>query len=146
MSNTAKTGTRISGIRRQVSGARSEIPDQSSLISWIPRFVISSRLGATALRQGRSARTVRGGRAGQVGPTRLFPAVGPHLFLRRRHIDGVMKPAVPARRHHRRFGNAIIDHPTPLKPECRIDLAVFRSVISIAEFILADELAVAPGP
>lgn len=72
------------------AACRPLIPDYRLLTAWRPRLVIAGRLGATALRQRRTARAMRSGRPGEVGTMRLLPAIGLRLLLRRRHIDGVV--------------------------------------------------------
>src|SRR5262245_9634307 len=57
-----------------------------------------------------------------------------------------MQPAVPGRRHGRGLGDAVVDHPPPLEFQRWIDLATFGPVVAIAELVLADELAIEPGP
>jgi len=63
---------------------------------------------------------------------------------RRRRIDRVMQPAVPARRRRRGFGDAVIDHPAPLEAERRIDRSAARAVVGVAELIVTDEFALTP--
>ena len=92
-----------------------------TLVARRPSLVVAGRLGPAALRQSRSARPVRAGRAGKVGPMRLFPRMRLVLFLRRRHIHHMMQPAMPARRHHGGLGDAAVNHPAALKTEGRID-------------------------
>src|SRR5262249_35909117 len=77
---------------------------------------------------------------------RLLPGPGLHPLLGGRHVDRVMQPAVPARRHLRCFRVTVVDHPTSLEMERRIDLAAAGAVIAIAELVGADELAIRPGP
>src|SRR5262245_34107942 len=86
------------------------------------------------------------GRAGEVGPVRLPPWPRRDLVLGRRYVNGVMQPAVPGRRHGRGFGETVVDHPSPLAPQRRIDLAAPGAVVAVAELVLADELAVERGP
>src|SRR5579862_850038 len=110
-----------------------------------PGLVVARRLGAATLSQGRPARTMSPRRTGQVRPMRFLPRIGFGLVLRRRHIDGVMQPAVPARRYCRSLGDTVVDDPAPIKTERRINLAVFCAVIAIAEFVVADKFAVEPS-
>ena len=77
---------------------------------------------------------------------RLFPRVRLGLVLRRRHVHRVMHPAVPGRRDFGGLREPVIDHPAALESEGRIDLAAARAVIAIAEFVVADELAVESRP
>ncbi len=107
-----------------------------------PGLVITSRLGPPALCQRRAAGTIGPGGPGQIGPMRLFPRMRLGRVLRWRDIDGVMQPAMPARRHGGSLGDAVIDHPAPLNTEDRIDLATLGAIVAVAELILADELAV----
>src|SRR6185436_20892406 len=68
------------------------------------------------------------------------------FLVGRRHVDGVMHPAVPGRADLRSLGIAAVDHPAPLEAERRIDLAALGAVIDVAEFVLADALAIERGP
>src|SRR4029079_4522597 len=85
-------------------------------------------------------------RAGQIWPVRLLP--GPRLIALfvGRHIDGVVEPAVPRRRHRRGLGLAVVDHPAPFHQQRRIDLAAAGAEIAVAELVLTDRFAVPPGP
>src|ERR1700689_3550683 len=74
---------------------------------------------------------------------RQFPGVGLIIFLGRGHVDGMVKPAVPARRGLRGFGYPVIDNPTPLKSEPRTNPGL--AIIGVALFVMADQLAVAVG-
>src|SRR4051794_39202846 len=107
-----------------------------------PGLVVARGFRPAALRQSRTGGTMRPRRAGEVGPVRFPPRARHDRFLRRRHIDGVMNPAVPRWRHARSFDHAVVDHPAPLKPERRIDLAALGAVVAVAELVLAYELAV----
>src|SRR6185437_3237582 len=93
--------------------------------------------------QRRAVGTDRRRRAGRVPDMRLFPGVGFVVFLGRRHVDCMVKPAVPPRRRHRGLGNPVIDHPSPLKPERRID--AWLAIVGVAEFVMPHELAIAAG-
>jgi hypothetical protein len=73
----------------------------------------------------------------------LFPRVGLVVFLGRRNVDRVVKPAVPARRGLRGVRFAVIDHPPPLESKRRIDAGF--PIIGVAEFIVPHELPIAPG-
>src|SRR6476620_7350335 len=110
-----------------------------------PGLVVARGLRPAALRQSRTGGTVRPRRAGAVGPVRFPPRARDDRFLRRRHIDSVMHPAVPRWRNARGFDGAIVDHPAPLEPERRIDLATLGAVVAVAELVLANELAVKGG-
>src|ERR1700693_4233914 len=57
-----------------------------------------------------------------------------------------MQPAMPGRRHLGGLGDAAVNHPAALKTDGRIDFAVARAVVAIAELVVADELAVQPRP
>src|SRR5262249_51414124 len=48
--------------------------------------------------------------------------------------------------HHRSFRVAVVDHPTTLETERLVDLPAPRAIIAIAEFVLANGLAIHPGP
>ena len=93
--------------------------------------------------QRRAVGADRGRRAGRVRHMRLFPRVGFVLFVGRGHVDGVVKPAVPARRRRRRLGYAVIDDPPPLEAERGIDSRL--AVIGVAELVMAHQLAEASG-
>src|SRR5882757_3749493 len=70
-----------------------------------------------------------------------------HNFLKCRwKVDGVVKPAVPCRGHHRGFRNTMIDHPAPFESEAWINLAAFGAVISVAQFVDAHVFAIAMRP
>src|SRR5262245_2452216 len=116
------------------------------LICRPPRPVVAGGARAAPLRQGRTARPVGRRRAGQIGPVRLLPRVRAVLLGGRRYVDRVMQPAVPARRHARGLGVAVIDHPAPLEAKRLVDLAAARAVVVVAVFVLADEFAIEPRP
>src|SRR3954469_24491703 len=97
----------------------------------LPGLVIAGRARATALCQGRAGRTVCGGRAGEIGAMRFPPWQWRDLLLRRRHVDGMMQPAVPRRRHGRGFAKAVVGHPAPLEAEGGVDLTALGSIILI---------------
>src|SRR5262245_23435548 len=86
------------------------------------------------------------GRAGEVGPVRLPPWPRRDLVLGRRYVEGVMQPAVPASRHAAGFGEAVVDHPSPLAPQRRIGLPAPGAVVAIADLVRADELAIERSP
>src|SRR6185503_4901527 len=111
-----------------------------------PRLVVAGRLRAAALRQGRAGRALRARCAGQVRPVRLLPGPGLVRFLGRRRVHRMVHPAVPGRTDLRGFRLIVVDHPAALEAERRIDLAALGAVVAVAEFILADELAVKRGP
>src|SRR5258708_4848364 len=111
-----------------------------------PRLVVAGRLRAAALRQGRSGRALRPRRAGHVGPVRLPPRPRRDLLLGRRHVDGVVHPAVPGRADRRGLSIAVVDHPAALEAERRIDLAALGAEIAVAELVFPDELAIEAGP
>src|SRR6266480_1944470 len=77
---------------------------------------------------------------------RLFPLARAVALVGRRHIDGVMQPAMPGRRDAGRLGQAVINHPAPLEAECRVDLAAAATVIAVALLVLADQFTEPPGP
>src|SRR5215475_7560049 len=85
------------------------------LVSGPPRPVVAGGARAAPLRQGRPARPVGGGRAGQVRPVRFLPGPRAVLLRRRRDVNRVVHPAVPAWRDSRRFRIAVVDHPAPLE-------------------------------
>src|SRR6202158_4267586 len=118
----------------------------ASLFARLPGFVIAGGGRAAAGFERRARRPVGVRRAGEIRPVRLLPLARLVVLLGRRHVDGVVQPAVPRRRHARGLGDAAIDHPAPLEAEARIDLAAARAVVAVAEFVLADELAVEPSP
>src|SRR5271165_997896 len=109
-----------------------------------PGLIIAARgLARTGLER-RTVGPDRRGRACRVRHMRQLPWVRLVVFRRRRRVDRVMEPAVPARRGHRGFGDAIIDHPAPLEAERRIDRSAARAVIGVAELIVTDEFALTP--
>src|SRR5947209_2153944 len=111
-----------------------------------PCLVIACRLRPAALRKRRAARALRRRRAGHVRPVRFLPAMRAVLLLGRRRIHGVMHPPMPRRADLRGFGIIAVDHPAPFEAERWIDLAALGTIIAIAEFILADELAIQRSP
>ena len=84
-------------------------------------------------------------RAGRIADVGQWPRVGLVVFLGRRRVDGVMQPAVPARRRHRGFRDAVVDDPAPVKAERRIDRPAFGSIVGVAELVMANEFAVPAG-
>ena len=72
---------------------------------------------------------------------RLLPFARLVVFARRRDIDAVMHPAMPARRDRRGFRIVAVDDPAA-GAAFRIDAAL---VVDVAGLVLADLLAVAPG-
>src|SRR5262249_23259925 len=84
--------------------------------------------------------------AGEVRPMRLLPRSRLVLLLGRRHVDGVMQPAVPRRRHARSLGLAVVDHPAPLHSERAVDLAAAGAEITVAELVLPNPPAIEPSP
>src|SRR5580698_961957 len=94
----------------------------------------------------RARRAIGRRRPRHVRHVRLFPFARRVALFRRRHVDGVMYPAVPGRRYPRGLGKSIIHHPAPLEAERGIDLAADGAVIAIALLVLADQLAEPPGP
>src|SRR5205085_6303917 len=116
------------------------------LIARAPRPIIAGGARAAALGERRARRPVGGRRAGEVRPVRLLPGARRVGLAGRRQVDRVMQPAVPARRHGRGLGIAIVDHPAALETEGLVDLAAAGAVIAVAVLILADELAIEPRP
>jgi hypothetical protein len=76
---------------------------------------------------------------------RLLPLARSVLFLGGGDVDGVMQPAVPAGRDGRGLDRAVIDHPAALDAERLVFHAALGAVVDIAELVLADLLAEAPG-
>src|SRR5437667_3576681 len=111
-----------------------------------PGLIIAGRGVAAVLGKRRAGRAIGLRRAGEIRPVRLLPGPGLHNLLGRRHVDGVMQPAMPARRHLRGLRIAVVDHPAALEPERRVDLAAAGSVIAIAELVGPDRFAIGPGP
>src|SRR5947209_7823706 len=111
-----------------------------------PGLVIAGRRVAAVLGERRAGRAIGLRRAGEIRPVRLLPGPSLHNLLGRRHVDGVMQPPMPARRHLRGLRVAVVDHPAALEPERRIDLAAAGSVIAIAELVGPDRFAIGPGP
>src|SRR5271166_2079644 len=67
------------------------------------------------------------------------------VFLARRNIDGMVQPAIPARRRHRGLGGSAVDDPPALEAERRIDLAAFRAVVGVAELVMPNQFAMQSG-
>src|SRR6266700_496311 len=111
-----------------------------------PGLIIAGRGVAAVLGERRAGRAIGLRRAGEIRPMRLLPGPGLHTLLGRRHVDGVMQPPMPARRHLRGLRIAVVYHPAALEPERRIDLAAAGSVIAIAELVGPDRFAIGPGP
>src|SRR5262249_61441171 len=118
----------------------------SRLAAGGPGLLVAGRLGPAAPRKRRADRAMRARRAGEIGSMRLPPGPRRDIVLRRRDVDRVVQPAVPLRRHDRSLGNTAVNHPAALEAERRIDLAALRSVIAIAEFVLAHQLAIERRP
>src|SRR4051812_19980908 len=116
------------------------------LDSGFPGLVVAGSLGTAALRQDRAGGTLGARGARHVGTVRLPPGPRHHLVPGWRHVDRMMQPAVPRWRNGRSFGFAVVDHPTPLEPQSRIDLAAFGAVITVPQLIRTDVLAAQPGP
>src|SRR6266852_9842800 len=116
------------------------------LASGRPGLIVAGRLGPAAACQRRSGWPIGRGRARHVWNMRLFPLARLVALFRRRHVDGVVHPAVPRRRDAACLGRAVIDHPAPLEVERGIDLAASGPIIAVALFVLADQLAEPPGP
>ena len=77
---------------------------------------------------------------------RFLPIIRPIILLRRRHVHGVMHPAMPGRRDSGSFSVAVVDHPAALEAEAWIDRAVLGSIIAIAGLIFTHQFAVAARP
>src|SRR5262249_25389662 len=86
------------------------------------------------------------GRAGHIWPVRFLPRARFIVFLRWRRIDRVVQPTVPGWRDTRGLRISVVDDPAPFEPERLVDLTAFGPVISVAELIFADGLAIHPGP
>jgi hypothetical protein len=67
----------------------------SPSVSRRPGLVVAGGLGPSAARQGRAGGPIGLRRAGHVRHMRLFPLTRGVALLGRRHVDGVMHPAVP---------------------------------------------------
>src|SRR5919198_1187732 len=134
-----------SGRRSGRFGARAH-SGRAALAVGVPGLVVAGRLGPTSLGLRRADRTIGAGGTSEIGSVRLPPRPRRDLFLGRRHIDGVVQPAMPGRRHDRGFGSAVVNDPASLEAERRIDLAALRAVIAVAELVLAHELAIEGGP
>src|SRR6478736_7494849 len=98
-----------------------------------PGLVVAGRLGAAPLRQRRAAWALGARRAGEVRPMRLLPTVLSHLLLRRWRVNGMVQPAVPARRHRGRLRDSPVDHPPPFQAQRGVDLACLGPEIAVAE-------------
>jgi len=125
--NTAKTGFRIS--------AAGPAGKSRLLIARRPRLVIACRFGTTALRQCRSARRCAAGRARSGGQVGLLPRISSGSVLRRRHIDCVMQPAVPARAAPSRLPRRPCRSPSGARNRAPNRFCRPCSVIAIAEFV-----------
>ena len=112
MSNEA-----IPGIGNQGSGPAEPARIADLLAARIPGFVIAGRLRAAALRQCRAARTMGAGVPVRLGRCGFSQRYGFTLVLGRRHVDGMMQPAVPARRHGGWLGDAAYRSPSAAR--CR---------------------------
>ena len=99
-----------------------------------------------AARQGRAWRPKGSRRAGEIRQMRFLPIIRPIILLRRRHVHGVMHPAMPGRRDSGSFSVAVVDHPAALEAEAWIDRAVLGSIIAIAGLIFTHQFAVAARP
>src|SRR5262249_7386437 len=111
-----------------------------------PGLVVAGGLGPAALGERRAGGAVGARSAGEIGAVRLPPRPRRHLVLGRGTGDRWVQPAVPGRRPGRGFSHAIVDHPSSLVAERRIDLATLGAVVAVAELVLADEFAVERGP
>src|SRR5690606_37678739 len=89
----------------------------------------------------RSLRPVGAGRAGAVRRMGLLPFARLVIVLRRGNVGTVVHPAVPARRDRRGLGVTVVDHPAARNAEGRVR----PLVIDVAELVLTDLLAEAPG-
>src|SRR5579863_8935511 len=83
-------------------------------------------------------------RSGQIGQMRQLPGPRLVILIRRRNIDRVMQPAVPAGRRHRTFGDPGIDDPAAFVAERRVLRPAAGAVITVAKLIGADQLALLP--
>jgi hypothetical protein len=76
---------------------------------------------------------------------RLLPVARSVFLFGGRDVDGVVQPAVPAGRDRRGLDRAVIDDPATLDAEGLVLGATLGAVIDVAELVLADLLAEAPG-
>src|SRR5262249_24203074 len=127
MWNAAKTGTDGARIHVRRLARICRLALDQSLVARSPGLVVACRFGPPPLRQHRTAWPIRVRRAGQIGLVRFFPSVSYRILLRRRCVDDVMQPAMPAWRYQRCLGQTFIDHPAPVVAERRIDFAVLGS-------------------
>src|SRR5690348_252095 len=142
--------------RRGINGLRALLRAAPSTAVWPPRaraslsrrpgLVVAGGLGPAAAGHCRARGPIGGGRAGHVRNVRLFPLARLVFVLGRRHVDRVMYPAVPGRRNPACFGGAVIDHPSPLEMQRRIDRTALGAVVTVALLVLAHQLAKPPGP
>lgn len=98
------------------------------------------------MRERRTRRAISAGKPREIRPMRLPPGSRRNLVLRRRHIDDIVQPRVPRRRHARGLDHAVIDHPTAIVAERRTYSPALLPIIAITELVLTDELAMARGP
>jgi cyclohexyl-isocyanide hydratase len=110
----------------------------SSLAGRRPGLVVAGGFGPAAAGKRRPRRPIGAGRAGQIRLMRLFPFARGVGFVRRRHVDGMVQPAVPGGGHRGRLGIAIVQHPSPLEAERRVDLAALGADIAVADFVGPD--------
>jgi hypothetical protein len=107
----------------------------------ISLVVVRNSILAVALRplrasEDRAPRPVGGGGAGEVRLMGLLPFA--RLVGARRRVGPIVQPAVPAGRDGRGLDRTVVDDPPTL--------AVALAVVAVAGLVLADKLALAPGP
>ena len=103
----------------------------------LPRFVVARDRLPSVWIEDAAGRPIGFRRTREVGLIGLLPGLSLVGFVGWRHVNRVMQPAVPFRRHQRGFGLGAVDHPAPLP--------VLGLVVDVAEAVLAHAGAVAPG-
>ncbi len=76
-----------------------------------------------------------------VGNMPGLPFAGNIRFLGWRDIDSVMQPSIPPGRYAGSLDRTFINNPAALMPQSRIRFAATRAIISVAEFVLTNQLA-----
>src|SRR5690606_23033024 len=107
-----------------------------------PRSVVAGRLWTAAGAHDRACRPVGLRCSSQVGPMGLLPGTPLIALLGWRRVSRVMEPAVPVRRHQRRFRKSRVDDPAP-GLAVRSDAALLH-IVAVAELVLTNELALPP--
>src|SRR6476660_8348812 len=78
-----------------------------------PGVIVATDGRPPVVAEDRAFRAVSLCRSGEIRNVRLLPLARLVVLFRRRRVDAVVDPAVPAGRDGRRFGVAVVDHPAP---------------------------------